>query len=215
MATGMTASDSDATTAAAATSRRRRNPIAAAAIGALALIVVSVGVALWSKPGDRAAMLAASPLVGHFAPPLAGPTVTSGRASLAAYRGRWVFVNFFASWCVPCQAETPELARFADAHRAPDDAAILGVVYQDDDGSVRAFIRTHRVAWPLLSYTGIDAPNGYGVAGIPVTFLVGPDGRVAAKILGGLRAGQLDSLLVQAEPHAATATAATAANAAP
>jgi cytochrome c biogenesis protein CcmG/thiol:disulfide interchange protein DsbE len=208
MAAGVTAAD-DAATGAAGKPRRRRFLIAAGLAGVVAVIAVAVGSALWSAHGDPGATLSGSPLIGRPAPPLAGATVTGGHTSLASYRGRWVVVNFFASWCVPCQQETPELARFAAAHPGPGDPAVLGVVYQDDDGSVRDFIRHHRVTWPLLSYAGIDTANAYGVAGIPVTFLVAPDGRISAKILGGLRAGQLDTLVAQAERDSAGQTATT------
>jgi len=202
MATGMTSASHDAPAEPTGRSRRPRRGLIAAGAGTLAVIVVAVGIAVSAARSDPGAKLSSTPLIGRPAPPLAGATVTGGHASLASYRGRWVIVNFFASWCVPCQTETPELARFADAHRAPADPAILGVVYQDDDNSVRDFIRHHQVTWPLLSYAGIDTANAYGVAGIPVTFLVRPDGRVAAKIVGGLRAGQLDTLLrgAQAKP---------------
>jgi hypothetical protein len=86
--------------------------------------VVAVGIAVSAARNDPGAKLSSTPLIGHPAPPLAGAAVTGGRASLASYRGRWVIVNFFASWCVPCQTETPEPARFADAHPAPADATV-------------------------------------------------------------------------------------------
>lgn len=182
-----------------AKSRWRRVSVAAAVAGGLLMLCVAVGVAVSAAHRDPGATLSGSPLVGRLAPQLAGATVTGGHASLAGYRGRWVVVNFFGSWCVPCEAETAELVRFATAHRGPADPAILGVVYEDDDASVRHFLHRHHVTWPLLSYAGIDAANAYGVAGIPVTFLVGPDDRVAAKIVGGLRTGQLDTLLADAQ----------------
>ena len=194
-------------------SRRRRAPVAAAVAGGLLMIGVAVGVAVSAAHHEPGAALSGSPLAGRLAPPLAGATVTGGHASLAGYRGRWVIVNFFGSWCVPCEAETAELTRFAAAHRGPADPAILGVVYQDDDGSVRHFLHRHRVTWPLLSYAGIDAANAYGVAGIPVTFIVGPDGRVAAKIIGGLRTGQLDTLLADAQAKGTAVAAGTAGSA--
>jgi cytochrome c biogenesis protein CcmG/thiol:disulfide interchange protein DsbE len=192
-----------------APNRRRRVLIAVGGVVVVAALVVSVVSALSASNGKGASPVH-SALVGKSAPGLAGETVTGGHASLAAYRGRWVIVNFFASWCVPCQKETPELVRFAAAHRGPHDPAILGVVYQDDDGSVRSFIHDHGVTWPLLAYRTIGQAAAYGVAGIPVTFLVSPDGRVATKALGGLRAGQLDTLLANAQAQTATSTTATA-----
>jgi peroxiredoxin len=169
-----------------------------AAVGALA-VVVSVVAALSDGGGSRGAVLQHSPLIGQTAPALSGKTVTGGHASLASYRGRWVIVNFFASWCDPCQKETPELVHFAVAHRGGNGPAILGVVHLDDDESVRGFTRAHNVTWPLLAYRTIDRADAYGVAQIPTTFLIRPDGRVAAKLAGAMGPGQLDSLLAQAQ----------------
>ncbi|GAC1312371.1 MAG: hypothetical protein NVSMB12_02260 [Acidimicrobiales bacterium] len=169
-----------------------------ALIGAVAVVVLAVTSALSVAGKGSGAAKISSVLIGQPAPPLSGDTVGGGPASLAQYRGRWVIVNFFASWCVPCQKETAELVRFAAGHRGPGDPAVLGVVYMDDDNSVRSFIHDHGVTWPLLGYRSTAAADAYGVTGIPVTFLVGPDGRVATKALGGLRTGQLDTLLADA-----------------
>lgn len=188
--------------------KRRRVLVAIGVLAVVAALVVSV-VSAVSAGNGRGASPVRSALIGQPAPELAGETVTGGHASLAAYRGRWVIVNFFASWCVPCQKETPELVRFATAHRGSRDPAILGVVYLDDDGSVRSFIRDHHVTWPLLAYRSIDQAAAYGVAGIPVTFLISPDGRVATKALGGLRPGQLDTLLANSQSNPGTRTTAT------
>ena len=171
-------------------------------MGTVTVLVIAVASALSVAGKGNGAAKIASPLIGQPAPPLSGDAVGGGRASLAQYRGRWVIVNFFASWCVPCQKETPELVRFAAGHRGPNDPAILGVVYMDDDNSVRSFIQDHGVTWPLLGYRGTAAADAYGVTGIPVTFLVGPDGRVATKALGGLRTGQLETFLADAHPAA-------------
>ena len=180
-------------------STRRRPIVIVAVAGAVVVVIIAMVSALSLAHKNNGAAKIASVLIGQSAPPLSGETVGGGHASLAGYRGRWVIVNFFASWCVPCQKETPELVRFAADHRGPKDPAILGVVYMDDDNSVRSFIHDHAVTWPLLGYRSAAAADAYGVTGIPVTFLVSPDGRVATKALGGLRSGQLDTLLADAQ----------------
>ena len=204
----MTAPAADPATEPASKPEKRRKVLVVVGVTAVAAVLVVSVLSALSASNSKGASSVHSALIGQPAPGLAGETVTGGHASLAADRGRWVIVNFFASWCVPCQKETPELVRFAAAHSGPHDAAILGVVYQDDDGSVRSFIHDHHVTWPLLAYRTIDQANAYGIAGIPVTFLIAPDGRVAAKALGGLRAGQIDTLLAdaQANPAARTTT---------
>src|SRR5260370_6352863 len=88
---------------------RRRVAIGAAIVGLVAVIVVSVVSALSVGGKDTGASVAGSALIGRPAPGLAGETVAGGHASLAAYRGRWVIVNFFASWCFPWHKETPEV----------------------------------------------------------------------------------------------------------
>ena len=150
--------------------------------------------------GEPAATRAVkSPLVGKPAPPIEGETVDGAGASLGDYGGKWVVVNFFATWCVPCRLEHSELVRFSQAHQASGDAAVLGAVYSDNAQAVREFRDKEGGAWPMLADPKGRIALDYGVAGIPESFRVSPEGVVVAKLLGGVRADDLDRVLYQAK----------------
>ncbi len=150
--------------------------------------------------GEPAATRAVrSPLVGKPAPPIEATTVDGQPATLADLRGQWVVVNFFATWCVPCRQEHPDLVRFSEAHKAAGDAAVLGVVYSDNTQAVREFRDKEGGDWAMLADPKGRIALDYGVAGVPESFLISPDGVVAAKLLGGVRAGDLEQLLYRAK----------------
>ncbi len=135
------------------------------------------------------------PRVGEPAPEFSlvsidGQTVTS--ESLA---GRPYLLNFWASWCIPaCVDEHPVLI---DAERRYGDrVAILGVLYRDSPEAARAFLDTYGDGgWLHLSDPGERLAGAWGVLGPPETFLVGADGRVAARRIGPLTAADLDAFL--------------------
>ena len=117
--------------------------------------------------------------VGEPAPdrelPVLGGT---GSGSLADYRGRWLLVNLWASWCDPCREEAPELDRFARRHRERG-VSVLGINVQDNSDDALAFLREFDLEYPQLRSVGDERSDAFGSTGVPENFLVDPQGRLA------------------------------------
>lgn len=144
----------------------------------------------------------ASPLLGRQAPAIEGEIVAGGGDGefvLADQQGQWVLVNFFATWCVPCIREHPELVDFARRHRVDGDATVVSVVFDDRPAKVREFFDENGGDWPVVSDPDGRIAVSYGVAGVPESYLVAPDGTVAAKLTGGVKASGLERLLAEAQ----------------
>lgn len=172
--------------------RPRRTAVLIA--GAVGLVVVGLVVVFANAP-TATTRVVASPLVGRPVPAVAADTIDGDRFDIDELRGSWVVLNVFATWCVPCREEHPDLVRFDTIHRAQGDAAVVGLVYDDDPAAVRAFRADEGGEWPmLLDPDGRIAVN-LGVAGVPESFIVAPDGIIAAKVTGGIRYDELEALL--------------------
>jgi cytochrome c biogenesis protein CcmG/thiol:disulfide interchange protein DsbE len=138
-------------------------------------------------------------LIGKTAPPVKGRDLVGGTSSLASLRGRWVLLNFFASWCPPCRTESPERVKFAFSHPGGQSVAVLGVVYGDTSANAAAFERQVGATWPSVVDPGEQIAISYGVDDPPQSFLISPGGRVVDRILGGVTVTGLDRLVEQAE----------------
>lgn len=122
--------------------------------------------------------------VGEIAPaPSLQRLEGGGTGSLADYRGRWVLVNFWASWCDPCRDEAPALEEFQQRY-GDGKFTVLGIDTRDlsDDG--REFVREYDLTYPQLRDGDGDAARDFGTGGVPESFLVGPEGTVRLLALG-------------------------------
>jgi cytochrome c biogenesis protein CcmG/thiol:disulfide interchange protein DsbE len=156
----------------------------------LAVVVVFLSAVLVTRADDRP-----NPLVGLAAPAIDGTTLDGEPFDLDSLRGQWVVVNFFATWCVPCRVEHPELESFDRRHRQAGDAAVISVVFGDEPSEVAEFFEQNGGEWPVVAGDEGRIALEYSVTGVPESFLVDPTGVVHAHITGGVTSTGLDRLL--------------------
>jgi cytochrome c biogenesis protein CcmG, thiol:disulfide interchange protein DsbE len=101
-----------------------------------------------------------------------------GDVTLADYRGGYLVVNFFASWCRPCEEEAPLLNRLQ--RTLAGHGTVVGVAWNDLSDDTRGFVREHGIAYPILRDVDGAFAKAYGVTGMPETFVIDPRGRIVA-----------------------------------
>jgi thiol-disulfide isomerase/thioredoxin len=138
---------------------------------------------------------------GPVAPKVSGPVVGGGTLSLASYRGHVVVVNFWGSWCTPCRAEAPDLAKLASDFQA-SGVRFLGIDIRDSPASAQAFTSNFRISYPSLNDPGdnlaLDFRNTVPPAGIPTTLVISRTGRITARVIGNVTYTGLKGLINRA-----------------
>ena len=127
-------------------------------------------------------------------PTLRVTTLDGKTFDLAAQRGKWVIVNYWATWCVPCIKEMPDISRFVAAHK---NVVAIGLAYEDSEpADIKAFLAKHPVAYPIAQVTLDQPPKDFDEPrGLPTTYLISPDGKVAKHIVGPVTEASLEGLI--------------------
>ncbi len=197
--------------------RRREYSGAASTLGVAALVILSVGVAIWyfefaggsTSPvreagygvialPDDANTTGRAPAAqeGRAAPNFQLRTIYDDTSTLLDFRGNYVVLNFWASWCGPCRTETPILQDFSVAH--PDkNVVVVGINQQEQPGTARDFAEEFDVTYPMLLDRTGQVSDAYRVSSqLPVTIIIDPDGVVVRTHVGPvLRESDLEDLL--------------------
>ncbi len=156
--------------------------------------VLAMGLTLLASAPLRAAE-ADSEMAGE----LKVATVSGVQFDLAAQRGSWVVINYWATWCSPCLKEMPDLDAFDKAH---DEAVVVGLAYEDiTTPDMQAFLKEHPVSYPIAIVDVYDPPAAFPAPrGLPMTWLVDPEGRIAKRFLGPITARDLEKAIDPAKP---------------
>ncbi len=165
---------------------------------AVALVTFLLVLLLWTLTHSNGGVAAAldrgeTPIAPNFT---LESLSTSGSIKLETYGGRVIVVNFWASWCGPCHAETPALNR-AWQHWKSHLVTFIGVDTRDAKGDGRSFAHGAHISYPV-GYDGSGrTARTYGVGALPATFVISPRGRVVARVLGAVSAQKLSAAIAR------------------
>ncbi len=130
--------------------------------------------------------------VDYSLPDLKGKT-----HSLADYQGKWVIVNYWATWCPPCLEEIPDLVSFYERHlQQGGDVVVLGVNFEDiGQQQLADFVEGQMITYPVLRSEPLASTPLGSVPGLPTTYIIAPDGTPVARQVGPVTGKQLDDYI--------------------
>lgn len=150
-------------------------------------VVVLMAVVLTSSPKMSASTVSSHPYTGYAAPSFSLPDIQTGEPiSLAKYQGKPLFINFFASWCPPCNAEAPDIAKAYQQYG--DKVTFIGInlTNQDTVAKAETFMKKYGIQYPVLVDKNGQTGSLYKVLAIPTSLFVNKDGLIVARYSGAI-----------------------------
>ncbi len=128
-------------------------------------------------------------------PTLVVKTLDDNTFDLSKQSGKWVIVNYWATWCSPCLKELPDISAFVSSHKAK--VAAIGLDFEDTDkADVVKFLQTHKLSYPVAQVDPDKAPKDFDTPqGLPNTYVIAPDGHVAKAFLGPITTKDLEGVI--------------------
>ena len=162
------------------------------------LLLFGAGWAMWGFPHGAVQHGSGRPLAGQAAPGFRLTLLDGGSVTLSDARGKVAVVNFWASWCPSCKKEMPALQTVWETYQ-DQGVVLIGVTYRDEEATTRTALAEYGTTYPVGLDTGGRIADAYGITGIPETFVIDRDGRIAyihiGEVTGEQLAAELDSLL--------------------
>lgn len=149
-----------------------------------------------AAPGPKATS-APAPVVDAPAPDFTLTALSGGEVTLSDLKGKVVLVNFWATWCGPCEAEMPAIEARYKLYKE-SGLEVLAVNLDETEAEIRPFVERLGLTFPILLDPGGVVNEQYRVRGYPTTFIVGRDGIILAQKVGYMTDGQLDTYLSEA-----------------
>ncbi len=169
-----------------------RRPASFVACLALLLLTVTAGAPACAQDTPHK-------LVGHPAPAFALKDFQHKTIHLSQFRGKVILLNFWASWCAPCQAEMPTFAKWQSQYHSK--LQVIGVNMDDEMPKAEAVARKLKVNYPLVVGTAHMGEAYGGIYGLPVTFLIDAHGRIRAEYQGGNHVSQIHAEIQKLLAH--------------
>lgn len=128
------------------------------------------------------------------------PDIDGVKRNISDFRGKWVVLNFWATWCPPCLKEIPELVEFHEDHHKKD-AVVVGIAYEDiKANALKEFVDSYFMSYPIL-VTPPTTKTPFGViSGLPSTFLISPTGELVATQTGPVTAQLIEDFIKDYKP---------------
>ncbi len=151
------------------------------------LVIIVAAVVIFSKRPSTA------PEVGHVAPNIILTNLAGQTINLSQLRGKPVYINFFASWCPPCQFETPDVEKMYKKYGSKITFIGVNLAFNDTVPRLKQFLKNYGVTYPVLLDTKGSVTKTYKVMAIPTSFFIKSNGVIMYHYVGALIASQMQT----------------------